>query len=62
VKLVLIAIAARAAAFGATTDDPSGHARIRSLIQEKYGGRERWLGLTVDTSRSVAVQLHPAKE
>ena len=43
-------------------DDPSGHSRIRSWIQAKYGFRERWVGLIVDTSRSVAVQLHPAKE
>ena len=42
--------------------DPSGHTRIRSLIREKYGLRDRWVGLIVDTSRSVAVQLLPAEE
>jgi hypothetical protein len=42
-------------------DDPSGHSRIRSWIREKYGGREWWVGLIVDTSRSVAVELHPAE-
>ena len=42
--------------------DPSAHRRIRSLIREKYGYRDRWVGLIVDTSRSVAVQLLPAKE
>ncbi len=41
---------------------PSGHTRIRSLIREKYGFRDRWVGLIVDTSRSVAVQLLPAEE
>ena len=43
-------------------DDPPGHTRIRSLIREKYGLRDRWVGLIVDTSRSVAVQLLPAEE
>ena len=41
-------------------DDPAGHIRIRSLIREKYGVRDRWVGLIVDTSRSVAVKLVPA--
>ena len=35
----------------------SGHGRIRSLLGEKYGLRDRWVGLLVDTSRSVAVKL-----
>ncbi len=43
-------------------DHPSGHTRIRSLIRDKYGFRDRWVGLLVDTSRSVAVQLSPAPE
>ncbi len=43
-------------------DDPSGHSRIRSLIREKYGFRDRWVGLVADTSRSVAVRLLPAEE
>lgn len=43
-------------------EDPSGHDRIRSLIREKYGIRDRWVGLVVDTSRSVAVRLLPAEE
>jgi hypothetical protein len=43
-------------------DDPSGHSRIRSLIREKYGFRDRWVGHVVDTSRSVAVRLLPAEE
>jgi hypothetical protein len=40
-------------------DAPSGHTRIRALIREKYGFRDHWVGLLVDTSRSVAVQLLP---
>jgi hypothetical protein len=43
-------------------DDPSGHSRIRSLIREKYGFRDRWVGLVVDPSRSVAVRLLPAEK
>jgi hypothetical protein len=43
-------------------EDPSGHERIRSLIREKYGIRDEWVGLVVDTSRSVAVRLVPAEE
>jgi hypothetical protein len=42
--------------------DPSGHTRIRSLMRQKYGLRDRWVGLLFDTSRSVAVQLMPADE
>ena len=43
-------------------EGPSGHTRIRDLIREKYGFRDRWVGLIVDTSRSVAVQLSRAQE
>ncbi len=43
-------------------DHPSGHTRIRALIRDKYGFRDRWVGLIVDTSRSVAVHLSPAEE
>lgn len=39
-------------------DAPSGHERIRTLLREKYGWRDWWIGLLQDTSRSVAVQLH----
>ena len=42
-------------------DSPSAHSRIRSLIREKYGFRDRWVGLIVDTSRSVAVRLVPVE-
>lgn len=43
-------------------DDPGAHDRIRALLREKYGLRDRWVGLLVDTSRSVAVRLVPAPE
>jgi hypothetical protein len=36
-----------------------GHARIRSLLREKYGLRDWWVGLLQDTSRSIAVRLVP---
>ena len=53
----------RSTRYGAWSDaDPSGHTRIRSLIREKYGLRDRWVGLLVNTSRSVAVQLLPAED
>ena len=41
-------------------DAPSGHETIRGLLREKYGLRDRWIGLLQDTSRSLAVKLHPA--
>lgn len=37
--------------------EASGHERIRSLLRAKYGLRDWWVGLLVDTSRSVAVRL-----
>jgi hypothetical protein len=40
-------------------DDPRGHPRIRSLMRERYGLRDLWVGLLFDTSRSVAVRLLP---
>jgi hypothetical protein len=41
-------------------EDSSTHQRVRSLVREKYGIRDRWIGLGVDASRSVAVRLLPA--
>lgn len=41
---------------------PDGHTRIRALLREKYGLRDCWVGLLVDTSRSVAVRLVPAPD
>jgi len=34
-----------------------GHEEIRSLLREKYGLRDAWVGLLVDTSGSLAVRL-----
>jgi hypothetical protein len=31
--------------------------RIRGLLREKYGIRDRWVGVLFDTSRSIAVEL-----
>lgn len=42
-------------------EDPSGQRRIRALLREKYGFRDLWVGLLVDTSRSVAVRLVPVE-
>lgn len=39
---------------------PEGHRRIRELLAAKYGWRDVWVGLLVDTSASVAVRLEPA--
>ena len=41
-------------------DTPDAQARVRGLLREKYGLRDRWVGLLVDSSRSVAVRLDPA--
>ena len=40
----------------------SGHSQIRALLRDKYGLRDRWVGLIADTSLSIAVQLLPAEE
>ena len=37
------------------------HQFIRSLIRDKYGFRDRWVGLLVDTAESVAVRLLPVE-
>ena len=33
---------------------------LTGLLREKYGLRDRWVGLLVDTSDSLAVRLSPA--
>lgn len=38
---------------------PAAHAEVRRLLRVKYGFADRWIGLLVDTSRSVAVRLEP---
>ena len=37
----------------------SGHRLIRSLLREKYGWADLWVGLIQDTSQSIAVRLLP---
>ena len=38
----------------------AGHERIRTLLRDKYGWADVWVGLLQDTSRSIAVRLDPA--
>ena len=40
-------------------DDPESRARVRALLAEKYGLRDRWVGLFVDQSQSLVVRLKP---
>lgn len=35
---------------------------VRKLLSAKYGVRDRWVGLFVDSSRSIAVRLVPAAQ
>lgn len=35
------------------------HQQIRSLLREKYGFRDWWIGVIFDTSQSVAVRMVP---
>jgi hypothetical protein len=37
----------------------AAHDRIRALLANKYGLADRWVGLLVDTSGSIAVRLVP---
>ena len=39
--------------------DPAAAPRLRSELRSKYGLRDLWVGMLVDSSRSRAVQLHP---
>jgi hypothetical protein len=39
----------------------SDHDRVRALLRDKYGWRDVWVGLLVDTSGSIAVALQPAE-
>ncbi|MCP5055653.1 MAG: hypothetical protein GY937_02890 [bacterium] len=42
-------------------DSPDGHDKIRGLLRQKYGLRDAWVGLLVDTSGSLAVRLTPTE-
>lgn len=60
--LLRLSAAGRSGRYRAEPIAGSAHARIRVLLREKYGWRDAWVGLLVDTSRSVAVRLQPAPE
>ncbi len=37
------------------------HARVRSLLREKYGFRDFWISLIFETSNSIAMRLIPVE-
>ena len=41
---------------------PGGHAKIRRLLQAKYGWADTWVGLLQDTSESIAIRLEATSE
>ncbi len=41
---------------------PEQSRAVRDALSAKYGLRDRWVGLFVDASRSVAVRLDPSVE
>jgi hypothetical protein len=41
--------------------NPAGHERVRRLLRNKYGLRDRWIAGLFDTTRSVAVLMQPAE-
>lgn len=46
----------------ANTGGASGaHARVRSLLREKYGFRDFWISLIFETSNSIAMRLIPVE-
>lgn len=47
----------RSASYDAAPVAGGGHEQIRTLLREKYGWRDWWVGWLQDTSRSVAVRL-----
>ena len=57
VELVRNGAARRYHAVPVTGSD--GHKLIRSLLAEKYGLADRWIGLLADTSASIAIRLEP---
>jgi len=42
--------------------EANAHARIRSLLREKYGFRDWWISLIFETSDSVAVRLRDGRD
>jgi hypothetical protein len=45
-----------------TVPGPAAQQRVRGLLREKYGFRDAWVGMLVDSSQSIAVRLVPAGE
>ena len=43
----------------APVPNPHGHVHIRTMLAEKYGWADAWVGLLTDTSQSLAVKLEP---
>jgi len=37
--------------------EPGGHDRIRRLLRDRYGWRDRWIGCIADTHASRAIRL-----
>src|SRR5262245_3999529 len=37
--------------------NPAGHERIRRLLAEKYGWKDRWIGMLADTDRSLGLRI-----
>jgi hypothetical protein len=42
-------------------EDPGAHDRLRSLLREKYGFRDAWVGLLVEPSGSIALRLESCR-
>lgn len=40
-------------------EGPAGHEMIRTLLREKYGWADEWIGVLTDTSSSIAIRLEP---
>lgn len=38
----------------------AAHDRLRASIRERFGWRDRWVGIWLDSSQSVAVRLEPS--
>lgn len=42
-------------------EEPAARARIRAELREKYGVRDRWVGMFVDQAESLVVRLVPSQ-
>ncbi len=39
--------------------DADAHDRLRAKLRERFGWRDRWVGIWLDSSQSIAVRLEP---